>query len=182
VNVWAGAKEVTAEEDEPFLKTATPDAENTKTEEATPSAEKKEEPAQMELGWNVTPVADTGANTTAHVSNEAQKENEVKRYTLEDDMEEMNLDTANTKRVLSPEEQQQRSQERMSKIQEYTQRLKKTDGIQDLEKEPAYVRRNVQLDDSIPSEESNQSRFSISKNNDGTSLNSNNSFLHDNVD
>ena len=71
----------------------------------------------------------------------------------------MDLDQSTTKRVLSAEEQQQRSQERMSKIQEYTQRLKKADGIQDLENEPAYVRRNVQLDESIPSEESSKSRF-----------------------
>ncbi len=188
-NVWAGAKEVTEEQDEPFLKTVEP--EEAKVEEPTSTYEKKEtwtaetnsqeavsatneseeESTQMELGWNVTPTADA-----------EEAESEVKRYTLEDDMEEMDLETANTKRVLSPEEQQERSQERMSKIQEYTQRLKKADGIQDLENEPAYVRRNVQLDESIPSEESSKSRFSVSKNEDGSSLNSNNSFLHDNVD
>ncbi|GAB5417723.1 MAG: hypothetical protein Crog4KO_27090 [Crocinitomicaceae bacterium] len=174
-DVWAGAKEVTEEQDEPFLKTVTPEAEEAKEEVETPTFEKEEEeeePAQMELGWNVTPTADAD-----------EQDSEVKRYTLEDDMEEMDLDTSNSKRVLSPEEQQQRSQERMSKIQEYTQRLKKTDGIQDLENEPAYVRRNVQLDESVPSEESNKSRFSVSKkDDDGSSLNSNNSFLHDNVD
>jgi len=186
-SVWAGAKEVTEEQDEPFLKTLEP--EEAKVEEPTPTYEQEEtwtaeteeevsateeseeEPAQMELGWNVTPTADA-----------EEAESEVKRYTLEDDMEEMDLDTTNSQRVLSPEEQQERSQERMSKIQEYTQRLKKADGIQDLENEPAYVRRNVQLDESVPSEESSKSRFSVSKNDDGSSLNSNNSFLHDNVD
>lgn len=172
--LWAGAKEVTEEQDEPFLKTVEPT--ESKVEEPTSTYEKKEEPAveestQMELGWNVTPTAES-----------EQKESEVKRYTLEDDMEEMDLEQTNSKRVLSPKEQQERSQERMSKIQEYTQRLKKADGIQDLENEPAYVRRNVQLDNSIPSEESSKSRFSVSKNEDGSSLNSNNSFLHDNVD
>ncbi|MCR9172117.1 MAG: cell division protein FtsZ [bacterium] len=176
-NVWAGAKEVTEEQDEPFLKTV--ETEDSKVQEPTPTYEKKEtteekeESTQMELGWNVTPTV------------EAEKEeSEVKRYTLEDDMEDMDLETSNTKRVISPEEQQERSQERMSKIQEYTQRLKKADGIQDLENEPAYVRRNVQLDESVPSEESSKSRFSVSKNEDGdgSSLNSNNSFLHDNVD
>lgn len=180
-NVWAGATEVKVEQDEPFLKTVTPE-EPLKEEPVTTSFETsapveassettEEEPTQMELGWNVTPTSDAQA-----------KESEVKRYTLEDDMEELDLDTANSKRVVSPKEQQQRSQERMSKIQEYTQRLKKADGIQDLENEPAYVRRNVQLDESIPSEESSKSRFSVSKNEDGTSLNNNNSFLHDNVD
>jgi cell division protein FtsZ len=107
---------------------------------------------------------------------------EVKRFTLEDDMEEMDLDTVNTRETVSPKKQQERSQERLSKIQEYTQRLKKADGIQDLEKEPAYIRRNITLDDSKPSEEDNTSRFSVSKGENGSSLSGNNSFLHDNVD
>lgn len=188
-NVWMGAKEVTEEQDEPFLKTI--NTEESKVEEPTASYEKKDtwtvedttesESAQMELGWNITPTVDAEEQNVSNATNEAE-ESEVKRYTLEDDMEELDLETVNTKRVLSPEEQQARSQERMSKIQEYTQRLKKADGIQDLENEPAYVRRNVQLDESVPSEESSKSRFSVSKTEDGSSLNSNNSFLHDNVD
>jgi len=179
-DVWAGAKEVTEEQDEPFLKTVEP-KEETKEEPSTLSFEKKEdtvnesnedtESAQMELGWNV--------STTTEAKEE---ESEIKRYTLEDDMEEMELEDSDSKRVLSAEEQQKRSKERMSKIQEYTQRLKKADGIQDLENEPAYVRRNIQLDESVPSEESKKSRFSVSKDDEGSSLNSNNSFLHDNVD
>ncbi len=179
-NVWADAKEVTEAQDEPFLKTVTPEEKVAETP-ATPtpsftptptaSEESVEEQKQMDFGWNVTPT--TEAKETAE---------EVKRYTLEDDMEEMDLENTNTKRVLSPEEQQKRSQDRMSKIQEYTQRLKKADGIQDLENEPAYVRRNIQLDESKPSEENNSSRFSVSKNEEGTSLSGNNSFLHDNVD
>lgn len=171
-NVWAGAKEVTEAQDEPFLKSKETE-EAKETSHPTPTFDNKEEEAkQMDFGWNVTPTAEATA----------KEESEVKRYTLEDDMEELDLDTTNSKQSFSPEQQQQRSKERMSKIQEYTQRLKKADGIQDLENEPAYVRRNVQLDESIPSEESSKSRFSVSKNEDGTSLNSNNSFLHDNVD
>jgi cell division protein FtsZ len=165
-NVWAGAKEVTEEQDEPFLK-------STVSEDKTASqeTEEKEEPAQMDFGWNVTPTQEAKAEET-----------EVKRYTLEDDMDEMELDNTEAKKAISPEEQQKRTKERLSKIQEYTQRLKKADGLQDLENEPAYVRRNVQLDDTTPSEESPKSRFSVSKDEEGTSLNSNNSFLHDNVD
>ena len=41
--------------------------------------------------------------------------------------------------------------------------------IQDLEKEPAYIRRNIQLDNSIPSEEDNTSRFSVSNDENGSS-------------
>ena len=108
----------------------------TETPQPTSSFESKEEEAkQMDFGWNVTPTAEATS----------KEEGEVKRYTLEDDMEEHDLDTTGTKQTVSPEQQQQRSKERMSKIQEYTQRLKKADGIQDLENEPAYVRRNIQL-------------------------------------
>ena len=60
--------------------------------------------------------------------------------------------------------------------------MKKADGIQDLENEPAYIRRNIILDESIPSEEDNTSRFSVSSDEKGSSLSGNNSFLHDNVD
>jgi cell division protein FtsZ len=59
--------------------------------------------------------------------------------------------------------------------------LKKAEGITEFENEPAYVRRNIQLDNSKPSSEENYSRFGLSQDENGTSLKSNN-FLHDNVD
>ena len=183
---WAGAKEIVAE-DEPFLKSET----EVEVKE-TPSqswngfvgqtyqedAETKDK-EELDLDWNVT-------NTTEEADEPLLKleepKEEVKRFTLEDDMEEMDLDTVNTKESVSPKVQQERSKERLSKIQEYTQRLKKADGIQDLENEPAYIRRNIILDESIPSEEDNTSRFSVSNDEKGSSLSGNNSFLHDNVD
>ncbi|MFK7784965.1 MAG: cell division protein FtsZ, partial [Crocinitomicaceae bacterium] len=174
-NPWAGAKEVQAE-DEPFLKSEV------------------EEPAAD--SWNVEPVAATPTEEPQKEMNfdwEAKKaeapverkvEEEVKRYVLEDDMDDVDLDAtaAPVKKALTAEEQQRRSQERLARIQQYTQKLKKADGIQEFENEPAYVRRNVQLDESTPSNEDNSSRFSVSKDENGTSLNGNNSFLHDNVD
>ncbi|MDG1331114.1 MAG: cell division protein FtsZ [Crocinitomicaceae bacterium] len=176
-NPWAGAKEIQAEaEDEPFLKSEV------------------EEPAND--SWNVEPVASTPTEEpqkemkfdweakTTETPAEARAEEEVKRYTLEDDMDEIDLEAsaAPAKKALTAEEQQRRSQERLARIQQYTQKLKKADGIQEFENEPAYVRRNVQLDESTPSNEDNSSRFSVSKDENGTSLNGNNSFLHDNVD
>ena len=131
----------------------------------------------MELDWDV-----KNAAQDEPVLKVEDKKEEVKRFTLEDDMDEMDLENVNSKASVSPKEQQERSQERLSKIQEYTQRLKKADGIQDLEKEPAYIRRNITLDESKPSEEDNTSRFSVSNDENGSSLSGNNSFLHDNVD
>ncbi|MCH2223957.1 MAG: cell division protein FtsZ [Crocinitomicaceae bacterium] len=165
-NPWAGAKEVKAEEapmDEPFLR----------SEEQTITDAKKEEQKEMQFDWN---------NPTAKKV-EVKADEGVKRYALDDDFEAgEELDATATRTVLTPEEQQRRAQERLTRIQEYTNKLKRADGIQEFENEPAYVRRKIQLDETIPSKEEATGRFSISKDGDDTSLNSNNSFLHDNVD
>lgn len=87
----------------------------------------------------------------------------------------------------SREAVQSRRVVRDSKIKEYTNRLRTPSGISDLENEPAYKRRNIELDDTPASSESNISRFTLSEEKDingetKATLRGNNSFLHDNVD
>ena len=53
--------------------------------------------------------------------------------------------------------------------------------IDEIEKQPAYKRMGIELDETDPSE-SNISRTSINTDDDDIDLRSNNSFLHDNVD
>ena len=106
---------------------------------------------------------------------------EVVKYDLESPIEDKVVEI-NTRTVLSSEEQQRRAQERLVRIQEYTAKLKKADGISEFEKEPAYVRQNFQVDNTIYSTENKVSRFGISSDENGTTLRGNNSFLHDNVD
>jgi cell division protein FtsZ len=106
---------------------------------------------------------------------------EVVRHMLEDDTHEK-LNLEQTKKVLSPEEQQRKAQERVSKIQEYTAKLKKAEGIAEFENEPAFVRRNINLNNSNPSSEESFSRFGLSSDSEGNSGLRNNNFLHDNVD
>jgi cell division protein FtsZ len=155
-------------EEEPFLKAK--EVRKNLVSEPNEITEKQEE---IDLDWEQT--------TTLEEAKE--EETIITRVILNDKAEEsMNIDKSETKLTLSPEEQQKRYQERISRIEHYTQRLKKAEGIQEFENEPAYVRRNIQLDHSTPSESDNNSRFSISNDKNGTSLNSNNSFLHDNVD
>jgi cell division protein FtsZ len=158
-------------QEDPFLKIKeTPEVPTSLSTDS----EKQEE---IKLNW--------GASTASENSivESTEEPTIITRVVLDDTAEKtMSLEERETKQKLSPEEQQKRSQERLSRIQQYTQRLKKADGIQEFENEPAYVRRNIQLDESIPSQSDNSSRFSISKDENGTSLNSNNSFLHDNVD
>lgn len=199
-NLWNGAKEITAEQEEPFIKKAetpvqptnmTNSVVNTPVTNVAPSTEpvvtkvnlddETVEQSAMNFDWDI-------ANDTASpVENKVNDESvaEVKRYTLEDEVEEqIEASTEDTKQVLSPEEQQRKQQERMNRIHEFTSRLKKADGIIQFEKEPAYTRRNIQVDNnSNYSSDSNASRYSVDKDNNGEiKLRVGNSFLHDNVD
>lgn len=79
-------------------------------------------------------------------------------------------------------------QERIARLKQVNQKYKTLSGLNELESEPAYKRRNVNLDNTLHSSENNISRFTLSdeknENNMGnkTELRANNSFLHDNVD
>ena len=78
--------------------------------------------------------------------------------------------------------QKQRSDERRLRMKEFNYKFNKSK-IDDIEKEPAYKRRGVELEDKNYSEENNISRTSITiDENDDTKIRKNNSFLHDNVD
>jgi cell division protein FtsZ len=92
------------------------------------------------------------------------------------------IDNSSRKEVLSPEEMNRRTSERMSKIQELTTKLKKAEGIAEFENEPAYVRRNINLNYETPSTETSYSKFGLSGNADGSATLRGNNFLHDNVD
>ena len=81
------------------------------------------------------------------------------------------------------EEQLKRSQERILKIKELGMKMKTPSGINDLENEPAYKRRKINLDETPHSSENPISRFTLSDDEEGKpKLNDDNSFLHDNVD
>jgi cell division protein FtsZ len=54
--------------------------------------------------------------------------------------------------------------------------------IAEFENEPAFVRRNINLNQSSPSTEESYSRFGLSSDSEGKTGLRNNNFLHDNVD
>lgn len=73
------------------------------------------------------------------------------------------------------------AQERISKLKALS--MMKDKSVSDMEKEPAYLRRNVQLSEPTYSDESEISKYTISEDSRKNSfLKSDNSFLHDNVD
>lgn len=85
------------------------------------------------------------------------------------------------------EETRELAQQRLERIRQVSQKLKTPGGLNDLENEPAYKRRNIQLDDVQHSSESTFSRFTLGEiegenGEKKTGLSDNNSFLHDNVD
>ena len=89
--------------------------------------------------------------------------------------------------VVSPEEQQRKALDRISRVKELSIKVKTTNGISDLENEPAYKRKNIRLENVQLSSESQVSRYTLTEDvdEDGerrTEIRANNPFLHDNVD
>ncbi|WP_111709720.1 cell division protein FtsZ [Lutibacter citreus] len=86
---------------------------------------------------------------------------------------------------LTISELQARAEERREKMKNFNYKFvnKVNQNIDEIEKEPAYKRMGVQLDQTSHSSENNQSRTTLNiDDNDDIQLRSNNSFLHDNVD
>ena len=78
--------------------------------------------------------------------------------------------------------QLQRSQERRLKMKEFNYKFNNSK-IDDIEKEPAYKRHGINLEEVSHSSENNESRLTLNLDeNDDIQLRTNNSFLHDNVD
>ena len=78
--------------------------------------------------------------------------------------------------------QKQRSKERRLRMKEFNYKFNNSK-IDEIEKEPAYKRRGVDLKENEHSEEGERSRFTLDLDeNDDIQLRKNNSFLHDNVD
>ena len=82
----------------------------------------------------------------------------------------------------SIEEQLRKSRERIMRLKDLSMKLR-AGNIQELENVPAYKRKEIALQQTPPSDESQVSRFSLLSDEDGkTEIRNNNSFLHDNVD
>ncbi len=90
---------------------------------------------------------------------------------------------------LSEEEKQSRIKERLNRLKDLSMKLKAPAGLAELESEPAYKRREIELDDTPSAKEDQTSRYTLSEEDDPIqegekkyTLKDNNSFLHDNVD
>ena len=131
---------------------------------------------QEDFSWDI----NTNNQETSSNDLDAEKEIIVK-YMLEEDLPEK-IELDNTNMSSSPEERQKIAQDRVYKIQELTSKLKNAEVLAEFENEPAFMRRDISIDESIPSSEESLSRFGLSEDEDGRSGLRSNNFLHDNVD
>jgi len=108
----------------------------------------------------------------APISNEALEQFPVAEVELEEaKKEEINF-----------EDQLLKTKERILRLKELSMKLKSSNGLQELENEPAYKRKQKTLEDVPHSSQSQVSRFTLSFDDGETEIRPNNSFLHDNVD
>jgi cell division protein FtsZ len=187
----------------PYLKSVAPKEE---PQASTPEEEVEEEDnmerimreEQASLNFEInTPKSEEVIEPISSPQNsqqEPKKEERIIHY-LEDDLED-DLPTSPVNAIPEPaepkeevreeisrEQLQELSAEREERIKELSLKLRTPFGLTELESEPAYIRRQIKLEDTPHSSENNVSRFTLSdEEGKGNSIKGNNSFLHDNVD
>ncbi|HEY6162140.1 MAG TPA: cell division protein FtsZ [Bacteroidia bacterium] len=88
-----------------------------------------------------------------------------------------------TTQLVTDEEQRKKAQERILRLKELSLKLKSPNGLAELENEPAYKRKNINLQSTPHSSESQVSKYTLTENEEKkVEIKPNNSFLHDNVD
>lgn len=95
---------------------------------------------------------------------------------------EMEFNPDENKTDESIEEQLRKAKERILRLRDLGIKLRSASGLQEIESEPAYKRKQMALDNIPHSSESQISRFTLSKDDESTEIRPNNTFLHDNVD
>lgn len=163
-DVYNSAKRKPEEADNGFIR-------HSLVEEETPSAEKQESGIDFELK-----VAETDfvfeTPKPNYVEPVAQQQEQPAEPGLDDDKSDESI-----------EDQLKKSKERIMRLKDLSMKLRTTNGLQELENEPAYKRKQMQLQQVQHSSESQVSRFTLSNDEEGgTEIRPNNSFLHDNVD
>ena len=184
-NIEDSIKEEDKTEDEPFL--VIKSAEEVKAEITPVNAQEEEVSAssieEKEIEFIVT--NDTSVNEIV-----SEEETFIITNVTDSIEEEMTMEvklpenpTAEDVQKLEREERIRMAQERIKKLKDITFKLKSSEGLNELEKEPSFVRQNIKLDNVNYSTESNVSRYTLSEGEEKKmEIKPNNSFLHDNVD
>lgn len=146
-------------------------------EEETPVA-KTEEPKQVTFEFEIT----NNSNVSIDEATEITAFNEEPVITSQAPVNESKEESSVVAKA-EGDEQLRKAQERVAKLKELSFKLKSPNGLSELENEPAYKRRNINLNATPHSSESQVSRYTLSEGDDKKAeIKPNNSFLHDNVD
>lgn len=170
--------------DEPYLKPVADQVENTdqtKIDFVPPAPPSPVEQPNQESVW----VEDRSAGSKVDPSPEPIEEKTV--FQLDEDELPTDGDTSVQVERRTPEDHQARVTDRLATIRENSLKLRTPGGLSELEMEPAYKRKNVDLTSVPHSSESEVSRYTLSEEQDengerNVELKRNNPFLHDNVD
>jgi cell division protein FtsZ len=100
---------------------------------------------------------------------------EIQEQDLKDELTQIN-------HGVSAEQMAIRSRQRMERLRNISMKLRTPSGLTDLESQPAYKRRDVELDNISHSSESEVSKFTLGQDSDDNPVIKPNNFLHDNVD
>ena len=123
-------------------------------------------------------------NSIKNNTDKKTQEDEFFKVTIKDISQNETTTKAAEEMPKLSEKQAQTSKDRISKLKDLSYKLKnQTTNINDLEREPAYARKNVEFVAVAHSSESQVSKFSLSVDDEKKGeIRTNNSFLHDNVD
>lgn len=154
------------------------------------SAEVNEEPQQRVFTFNINHTPDSTAKNEPSSNKPAEgftavpvKADKVKdpgfdflKSFKSDDAESDETEDAILK-------QEERANDRYSRMRELSYKLATPQGLAEMENQPAYLRKKVELKQTPASDDSEVSRYSLFKSeNNSVEMRQNNSFLHDNVD
>lgn len=126
---------------------------------------------------------ESSVNEVASVSEETYIEEFIEPVLVVKEEVKAELDPQEAAKKAEQEEIQRRANERIQKLRDISLKLKSPQVLNEMENEPAYKRRNVNLENVPHSSESQVSRFTLTENEEKKiEIRPNNSFLHDNVD
>lgn len=144
--------------------------------------------------FTITPLDEVKPSESEIKSSEPQLKNSTVEFTFNTVSENDSTPVASTpvsnesksntvQDVVNREEQIKLAQERIRRLKDITLKMKSPEGLAALEKQTAFERKNIVLENKTPSTESSVSRYTLSEGDDKKiEIRPNNSFLHDNVD
>ncbi|MEW6469784.1 MAG: cell division protein FtsZ [Bacteroidota bacterium] len=167
--------------EEPVAAEETPQVSEVKEEVVPVISEAKAEEPVAEVKPEVTELKKQEPVAEIQPEVKAEEKNEVVAEQKKEEEEEKKHIPASQN--LSSEEQIRKAKERIMRLKELSMKLKTPNGLAELENEPAYKRKNINLENVPHSSESEVSKYTLTENEEKkVEIKPNNSFLHDNVD